>query len=641
MGWRHHMLHFVLDLECYGENHPPYKNWSCLWTSRVDSPENWYTLVIIQNKRNVQRCSEYNISASPTPLAIKRGTLYEDYNMTVHVFDKSHPSSCPKASFEGLPKHLIRCGPPKNTPTARGTCTVENLQPSLSYVAQIRCSLNNNCPLCPWSAPYSLPPELNVQPVIVNVEDVDIAGTNGRRLLRVHWKFPSGEPVQGYRVHITKASGEPAKEAASRPASHPELRLVVSYSAYHLNIQAFNEASTSPALSYTIPARKHTGGDGGKLNVTFHSNASLTLSWRDTLVPTYICYSIELSARGRKTQYLMFYEASKNHKRMHLKEPLEPYRRYDITLHTRLNRDSCNMKRINNSEQTYGSLQAYFREGSPVGAPTNVTSHNVTLTSAVLTWQAVPEEDVGGFLLGYTLRYKEYGPTHTSPERNVTVEPTLRRKELVDLKSGTMYVVQISAFTQAGEGVKKHFVLHAAVAVPLAMGAVVICMMLSGAPLLKRAERSFWPSVPNPGTSNAIQRMNKSYELEPLKPLTSTREECHTCTLHLPSPRPTLLLRYTGLEGPSRAPSRADPSPRDTSDELTGDVFLPDDNEEEEITATSDTPRHSENAPGTFHSDYTTIEFFQQVTAQLLPGLCDKPHGPSSGGDKRDSQTSI
>ena len=59
-------------------------------------------------------------------------------------------------------------------------------------------------------------------------------------------------------------------------------------------------------------------------------------------------------------------------------EPLEPYQMYDITLHIRPNKNTCNIKRINNSESTYGSLQAYFREGSQC---TYVTSINmVTLT---------------------------------------------------------------------------------------------------------------------------------------------------------------------------------------------------------------------------------------------------------------------
>lgn len=43
---------------------------------------------------------------------------------------------------------------------------------------------------------------------------------------------------------------------------------------------------------------------------------------------------------------------------------LERYKRYTITLHTRPNKETCNLKRVNGSESTYGSTQFYFIEGS-------------------------------------------------------------------------------------------------------------------------------------------------------------------------------------------------------------------------------------------------------------------------------------
>lgn len=45
-------------------------------------------------------------------------------------------------------------------------------------------------------------------------------------------------------------------------------------------------------------------------------------------------------------------------------EPLEPYERYTIILHTRPNKETCNLKRVNDSERTYGSTQVYFMQGS-------------------------------------------------------------------------------------------------------------------------------------------------------------------------------------------------------------------------------------------------------------------------------------
>lgn len=43
---------------------------------------------------------------------------------------------------------------------------------------------------------------------------------------------------------------------------------------------------------------------------------------------------------------------------------LKPLTRYSLTLHTRPDKDSCDLKSINNSESTYGTTQFYLAEGS-------------------------------------------------------------------------------------------------------------------------------------------------------------------------------------------------------------------------------------------------------------------------------------
>ncbi|XP_059906311.1 protein sidekick-1 [Gadus macrocephalus] len=663
-----------LNFECFGKNDQKGKKfeWYCSFN---DSSENSYVgkYVSIQEKKTCW----YQHNKSAKPMTLEDGSLYKNKNMTVHVFDNNN---CTKASFRGVPNQLIRCDPPANVSflrlsrrlmvnltwrpedernikkydlrhrvlnsvfwnesqsTQRNKGSVEHLDPSLSYEVEIRCSPINLCPKCSWSPPYCLPPELTVPPVILNVEDIDVAGQNGRRLLLIRWNYPSRELVEGYSVKVEKASGEASNRI---PTDQMELRLIVSYSAYQLQITASNKFSTSPAAHWTVPARKYRDGAGGRLNVTFHSNMSLTLSWSDSEALKPVCYSVELSSDGHKTQYDVFFIHNASHQLISLKEPLEPYQMYDITLHTRTNNNTCNMERINNSESTYGSLQAYFREGTPVSAPTNISRSNVTLTSMVLTWRPVPVADLRGHLLGYTLHYKETGPQNTSTPRNTTVDPTVVSQELVGLESGTVYTVQIAAFTSAGAGVKSsasYFgtssqglpFLHKAVKNSLITCSVLIGIILFGSPLLKRAKGSFWPNVPNPGTSSAIQRMVKSYELEPLK-LTILREECDTCTLHLPPPDPPLGLQYTGLQGSGQPlgtpPSCEEPPRRDASDDSTGDT-LPDD----ERTTTPDALQSDpESAPGKGPSDYTTMELFQQGMPPPPPACRTEGHAGLHG----------
>ncbi|XP_030209123.1 protein sidekick-1 isoform X2 [Gadus morhua] len=660
-----------LNFECFGKNVQRGKKieWYCSFTSMNDSSENSYvgTYVSIQEKRT--KWYQHNNSAKP--MTLKDVSIYKKDNMTVHVFDKDN---CTKASFRGVPKQLTNVSflrlsrrlmvnmtwrPEdegyikkydlryrvlnsvfwnESQSTERNKGSVEHLDPSLSYEVEIRCSPIDFCPKCSWSPPYLFPPELTVPPVILNVEDSDVAGQNGHRLLLIRWNYPSRELVKGYSVKVEKASGEGPSDRI--PTDQMELRLIVSYSAYQLQITASNNFSTSPAAHRTVPARRYRDGAGGRLNVTFHSNMSLSLSWSDSVAPKpIVCYSVELS--GHKKQYYVFYLNNASHQLIRLKEPLEPYQMYDITLHIRPYNNTCNIKRINNSESTYGSLQAYFREGTPVSAPTNISRSNVTLTSMVLTWRPVPVEDLQGHLLGYTLHYKETGPQNTSTPRNTTVDPTVVSQELVGLESGTVYTVQIAAFTSAGAGVKSsasYFgtssqglpFLHEAVKNTLITCSVLIGIILFGSRLLKRAKRSFWPNVPNPGTSSAIQRMVKSYELEPLK-LTILREECDTCTLHLPPPDPPLGLQYTGLQGSGQPlgtpPSCEEPPRRDASDDSTGDT-LPDD----ERTTTPDALQSDpESAPGKGPSDYTTMELFQQGMPPPPPACRTEGHAGLHG----------
>ena len=63
--------------------------------------------------------------------------------------------------------------------------------------------------------------------------------------------------MKGYRVKVEKASGEKPRKWI--PTDRPEMRLIVSHSAYRLQITAVNEASTSPAAHRAVPAGRHGG----------------------------------------------------------------------------------------------------------------------------------------------------------------------------------------------------------------------------------------------------------------------------------------------------------------------------------------------------------------------------------------------
>lgn len=76
---------------------------------------------------------------------------------------------------------------------------------------------------------------------------------------------------------ISKASGETPIEHFHTP--EPRITFILSYSSYHLEIRAFNNASTSPALHHTIRRREEQLGE--RFSVLLRSGLGV---WGD--VPT-------------------------------------------------------------------------------------------------------------------------------------------------------------------------------------------------------------------------------------------------------------------------------------------------------------------------------------------------------------------
>ncbi|XP_040914468.1 interleukin-31 receptor subunit alpha [Toxotes jaculatrix] len=676
----------VKYLDCFGKYKDPGTK-DCVWTPGNHTSVKTYTLIIQQVERNY--CKAY-INITELSTTIK---LYEKFNMTVEVFENSESTDCTKAVFRGSPASLLRCGPPHRVSFSRQSgkldmnvswksddiraikhysvrykalgsqlwsqppvqsqdgerCTVEDLQASLVYVVQIQCVTNNKCSQCLWSETYTVPPELTAQPAIVNSEETDVAGKKGRRLISLTWTFPAKELYDGYCVTIGKASGEAPCERLN--TTQPEIRLILSYSAYHIHISAVNNVSNSPAVSQTIPQREDVSSVAdGKVNITVHSNTSFTVYWKDDLIKTYVCYSVEWRKKAHEAVSMSFHQNTHNYRTLSpLPEPLEPYKRYSITLHTRPNKDTCNMKYVNDSESTYGTTQFYFTEGSPVSAP-NISSYNVTLNSVVLQWLSIPEEDIRGFLLGYIIYYTEYQHGGTNTEGNITVDPESDTYELGDLQEGTAYQVQISAFTQAGAGVRstacifttnRQGYFDANLSGVIIILAVVAAVLMFGSPIIKRAKVILWPSIPNPGKSNAMQNIEGPCEMELLECFSTLKvEEWDTNSLQivekeavvLPSILPLVLPLLHNSEDEGDSPEMTCNWIHGDTEDATGDV-LPDDTTE---TIANGTQTNFQSSPFAFTSEYTTMEMFHQAMPQGISA--NTAITEATEGDPEDTQ---
>ncbi|XP_018549758.1 interleukin-31 receptor subunit alpha isoform X2 [Lates calcarifer] len=669
--YQHCTLHpdGVHDLNCYGKP----KNLgmiTCMWRPGNLTSEKTYTLAIQQPDKKNKYCKAYT---NIRELSQGKIPVFEVYNIVAEVFENSE-SNCTKAVFKDSPKHLLLCSPPYHASFSRHSgkldvdvrwqqedaefikyysvrykalgslswneppmqshngvrCTVENLNSSLVYTVQIQCVTNEKCSQCPWSQHYTVSPELTAQPVIVNLQDTDIAEKKGRRLLSLNWTFPAKELHDHYYVTIGKASGEASQRIKT---SRSEIRLSLSYSAYHLSISAVNNVSTSPAVSKTIPQREDIPSVvDEKLNITVHSNTSFTVYWKDDLIKTYVCYSVEWREKGHKAVHKPFYQDAVNQRTLsHLPEPLEPYKRYSISLHTRPNKETCDMKYINNSESTYGTTQFYFIEGSPISAPINISSYNVTLSSAVLQWSSILEEDVRGFLLGYIIYYTEYKGTST--ERNITVDPEFDTYKLENLKKGTAYQVQISGFTQAGAGVRSTpmvFVTNHQGYFDLSLSGVIIifvvvsALLIVGSVITKRAKVILWPSIPNPGNSDAMQKIEGPCGVELLESINTLKvEEWDTNSLQIiekepvvpPSMLPSVLPLLHNLDDEEDSPETNCNWTHTDTEDATEDILSDDATD----TFSNIKQTNFQSSPFPFSSEYTTMEMFQQAMPQSIP----------------------
>ncbi|KAJ7400811.1 leukemia inhibitory factor receptor-like protein [Pitangus sulphuratus] len=85
----------------------------------------------------------------------------------------------------------------------------------------------------------------------------------------------------------------------------------------------------------------------------------------------------------------------------------------------------------------------------PRAGPTNVTILNITKHSAFVKWNEIAVEDRLGFLRGYRISY-----TDSSRKKSlaVTLNSSTTSYHLTGLKEKNIYRVQISGFTDAGEG---------------------------------------------------------------------------------------------------------------------------------------------------------------------------------------------
>ncbi|XP_053341347.1 interleukin-31 receptor subunit alpha [Clarias gariepinus] len=621
--------------------------------------------------------------------------LRSNWNMTAcAVAESDNPKACAFSKFSSHPSNIIRCGPPVNVTFKRRygrlnvtaewkdssepvkryllryrkhnadvwtevesrnktNCTVGNVVSYQAYQIQIRCNVTSDCPQCPWSKIITVPPELVEAPIIKEPRYEPIQP--GQRKITVQWEYVNSQAVEEYTVTVQKVSGESAEEDTYFLKAQT-VTLFLCYSAYNLSIRALNKAGLSPSADLIIDAMEEQSDLDKAFKVTLMTNNSFRLSWNTTLSKKYPCYSVEWWASNEKISYRSFFEKKAFHIIQTQTVAFQSYKRYHFFLHARHEKETCNLKKVNNSDQTYGRAQVYLTEGTPLTAPGNVSCSDVTKSSFVITWHPVPEEELRGFLQGYIIRY-----TQDNNKENITVDPSVNSYKLMNLRSGSMYCVEVSAYTAAGEGKQSELKccesLDSMAIAGMFAGVIagIIALLLATHlcfRILKRSKKLLWPSIPNPCNSNAVQKIEGCQEMEVMEllhwpnreeteahvsVLEAKKEERSACNVSQDCTKVTFTpSSFPALKNDEPPSSPTTSSGRDSTPDEAFPIDSVHESSREESPAgandINDSPRVLEaqsvstseaNPPCAFMSDYTTMELFRQISPIVplaLPG---------------------
>ncbi|NWW39918.1 SDK2 protein, partial [Panurus biarmicus] len=246
------------------------------------------------------------------------------------------------------------------------------------------------------------------------------------------------ENVLGYFVNV-----ERIPNSCSHPPNHISLndrKILVNLSMayYRVNISAYNEAGESPRATYIVPELSLTDLPGQIHVKSQGTNAVIT--WTPEYNPN--CFVVDWGT-GKEDMHMKIITTATGNFTL---DNFQPYKLYKIMVHAS---DVCQCESFITHERTFGVTHFYSVEGVPRTGPTNVTILNITKHSALVKWTKIAAEDSLGFLQGYRISYID-SARKKSPA--VTLNSSITSYHLTGLKEKTTYRVQISGFTNAGEG---------------------------------------------------------------------------------------------------------------------------------------------------------------------------------------------
>ncbi|NXM68128.1 SDK2 protein, partial [Serilophus lunatus] len=246
------------------------------------------------------------------------------------------------------------------------------------------------------------------------------------------------ENILGYLVNVERIPNNCSDSPNRIFLKDRKILLNLSMAHYRVNISAYNEAGESPQAIYILP--EVSAADlPGQIHVK-RQGSNAVLSWTPEYNPK--CFVVDWGT-GEEDMHMKIVTTAAGNFTL---DNLQPYKLYKIMVHAS---DVCQCESFIRHEKTFAVIHFYSVEGVPRTGPTNVTILNITKHSALVKWSEIAAEDRLGFLQGYRIGY-----TDSSRKKSliVTLNSSTTSYHLTGLKEKTMYRVQISGFTNAGEG---------------------------------------------------------------------------------------------------------------------------------------------------------------------------------------------
>ncbi|XP_072372035.1 interleukin-6 receptor subunit beta [Scyliorhinus torazame] len=569
------------DLECYyvGEIE---NGLNCSWTpGSHHTNATAYTLNISWLSRKARNDVKSVITTS-TYYTIQRKNLYISENATIWVETTDQKNMSQRTrSITLIPKESERPKTPLNISYKRMTGQLhlkydfsEKLQYELNYRKpgtanwhlvdltlyitpleleqlaayefRMRCTYVSKVSLWSlWSDIYHVPPELVDMPLI-HTPVTELLHNDGKRIITIQWENPVtaiNATVLGYSISIARILANKINVNQTFDTVNKECTFILSQGPFKFRVKAFNSAGSSPANEIAIPPFNQLNLNN-KINATPHGNNSILISWHSEWNELPKGYIVDWGPIiGNETRIEHSEKIKKQRSTYNLKGIFQPKQRYRIMLH----RKTEKWKNVNNTEITVGMVDVYALEGTPRSGPNNIMVTNISKTSAMIRWDRIPEDECQGFLQGYKIFCYLNKASETNTFIPISVNSSTTHYMLTGLLQKTVYAVQISGFTKAGEGSRSEAVSFATkefddgelhkIAAVVSIAIIVFVFLVAGSCLflIRRTKKMFWPSIPNPGNSLAIQIIgrgsslpyldNELLNLKANSPLVGTEEE--------------------------------------------------------------------------------------------------------------------